>query len=225
MSPWGGPTIKPSAAVAPSAADPIIRRMTERLPYLTRDFPGIGGVIKQRAEDFFVQELPLYEPSGTGEHVYCEIQKVNVTTFEAVRRVAAALGVLPRDIGYAGMKDAHAVTRQILSILGTTEQAVMNLRLPNIAVLWAARHENKLRLGHLSANRFAGKIRNVEPTHVLRLRPIIEVLEKRGMPNYFGEQRFGRRGDNDRLGAAFLRDGTEAGLKLLLRQCDSPLGD
>src|SRR5205823_1969041 len=99
--------------------------MFTTLPYLTRDFPGIGGTIKQRAEDFFVQEIPLYEPSGDGEHVYCEIQKVGLTTFEAVDRIARALHVSPRDIGYAGLKDARAVSRQVLSIQGTSEQAVM----------------------------------------------------------------------------------------------------
>src|SRR4029450_12015129 len=110
------------------------------LPYLTRDFPGIGGVIKVRVEDFFVQEIPLYEPSGSGEHVYCEIEKVGLTTFDAVNRVAAALGVSSRDVGYAGLKDARAVTRQVLSVLGTTEEAAMGLRLPGITVRWAARH-------------------------------------------------------------------------------------
>src|SRR4051812_27677494 len=98
------------------------------LPYLTRAFPGVGGTIKNRAEDFFVQEIPLYEPSGEGDHVYCEIQKVGLTTFEAIARVARALGVPSRDIGYAGMKDARAVTRQILSIVGTTPEAVMSLK-------------------------------------------------------------------------------------------------
>src|SRR6478672_5929958 len=97
------------------------------LPYLTKDFPGIGGVIKQRAEDFFVQEIPLYEPTGDGEHVYCEIQKVGLTTFEAIHRIAAALDVPSRDIGYAGLKDARAISRQVLSIQGTTEDAVMGL--------------------------------------------------------------------------------------------------
>src|SRR6476660_9878128 len=93
--------------------------MPTELPYLT-DFAGIGGVIKQRPEDFFVQEIPLYEPSGEGEHVYAEIQKVGISTFEAIDRIARALDVSPRGIGYAGMKDAQAVTRQSLSILGTT---------------------------------------------------------------------------------------------------------
>jgi tRNA pseudouridine13 synthase len=181
------------------------------LPYLTRSFPGVGGTIKNRAEDFFVQEVPLYEPSGEGEHVYCEIQKVGLTTFEAVARLAKALRVPSREIGYAGMKDARAVTRQVLSIAGTTPDAVMALKLPDISVLWAARHGNKLRLGHLKGNRFAIKIRDVEPTHVLKLRPVIDELTRRGMPNYFGEQRFGRRGDNDLLGAALVR-GDNAGL-------------
>lgn len=190
--------------------------MIEQLPYLTRDFPGVGGSIKQRAEDFFVQEIPLYEPSGEGEHVYCEIQKVGLTTFEAVGRIASALGVSPREIGYAGMKDARAISRQVLSIWGTTQEAVMALRLPDITVQWAARHGNKLRLGHLAGNRFAIKIRDVDPMKVTTLRPMIDVIEKRGMPNYFGEQRFGRRGDNDKLGAALIRDDNEGVLKLLL---------
>ena len=186
------------------------------LPYLTPEFPGIGGTLKQRAEDFFVQEVPLYEPSGEGEHVYCEIQKVNLTTFEAVSRLAKALGVPSKSIGYAGLKDARAVSRQVFSIAGTTEERVMNLRLPDLSVRWAARHGNKLRLGHLRGNRFAIKVRDVEPTSVLRLRPAIDKLVRRGMPNYFGEQRFGRRGDNDRLGAALVRGDDAAVLALLL---------
>src|SRR4051795_7960338 len=190
------------------------------LPYLTHDFPGIGGVIKERAEDFFVQEVPLYEPSGEGEHVYAEIQKVGLTTFEVISRVARALGVPSREIGYAGMKDARAVTRQVLSVAGTTPEAVMSLRVPDVAVQWAARHTNKLRLGHLRGNRFAIKIRDVEPTGVLKIRPAIDELIRRGMPNYFGEQRFGRRGDNDRLGAALVRGDDRELLAQLLGRPD-----
>jgi tRNA pseudouridine13 synthase len=180
------------------------------LPYLTRDVPGIGGTIKNRPEDFFVQEIPLYEPGGEGEHVYCEIQKIRLTTFEAIDRIAAALGVSQRDIGYAGLKDARAISRQIFSIWGTTPEAVMALKVPDVTVQWAARHLNKLRLGHLAGNRFAIKIRDVEPTDVLKVGPILQTLQQRGLPNYFGEQRFGRRNDNDQLGAALVRgDGRE----------------
>lgn len=195
------------------------------LPPLTSDFAGVGGTIKQRAEDFFVQEIPLYEPSGEGEHVYCEIEKVGIATFDAVNRIAAALGVSSREIGYAGLKDARAVSRQILSVWGTSEEAVMGLQLPGITVRWAARHGNKLRLGHLAANRFAVKIRDVTPTDVVKLAGPIEVIRRRGLPNYFGEQRFGRRGDNDRLGAALVRDDNPTVLSLLLGQPDPSVDD
>lgn len=195
------------------------------LPPLTQDFAGVGGTIKQRVEDFFVQELPLYEPSGEGEHVYCEIQKVGVATFDAVHRIAAALDVSSREIGYAGLKDARAVSRQILSVWGTTEDAVMGLQLPGITVRWAARHGNKLRLGHLAANRFAVKIRDVNPTDVVKLTGPIEEIRRRGLPNYFGEQRFGRRGDNDRLGAALVRDDNIGVLTLLLGKPDPSVDD
>src|SRR5688572_10030440 len=195
------------------------------LPFLTRDFPGVGGTLKSRAEDFFVQEVPLYEPSGEGEHVYCEIQKVGLTTFEAIDRISAALRVPQRDVGYAGMKDARAITRQLLSIRGTTEQAVMGLRVPDVTVQWAARHGNKLRLGHLAGNRFAIKVRDVNPTDVVKLQPVMAALQKRGMPNYFGEQRFGRRGDNDRLGAAFLAGDDDGVLRLLLGTPNSEADD
>src|SRR5688572_14187185 len=195
------------------------------LPYLTPQFPGIAGVIKQRPEDFFVHKLPTYEPSGTGEHVYAEVQKVGLTTFDAINRIAGALGISSRDIGYAGLKDARAIARQVFSIPGTTEQAVMGLQLPGMSVQWAARHGNKLRLGHLRGNRFAIKIRDVNPTDVVKLGPAIELLTSRGMPNYFGEQRFGRRGDNDKLGATLIRGRPEELLHLLLGSPDPALDD
>lgn len=195
------------------------------LPYLTRSIPGIGGSIKNRAEDFFVQELPLYEPSGQGEHVYCEIQKVGVATFDAIDRLARALQVSPRDIGYAGLKDAQAVTRQMISIWGITQEQALAVNVPGVRVQSAERHVNKLRLGHLAGNRFAIKIRDVKPTDIVRLEPVLTKMERRGMPNFFGEQRFGRRGDNDRLGAALVRGDDQAVLKLLLGTPDPRVDD
>jgi tRNA pseudouridine13 synthase len=195
------------------------------LPYLTPDFAGIGGVIKQRPEDFFVQEVPLYEPSGEGEHVYAEVQKVGLTTFEAIHRLANRLGVSSRDIGYAGMKDAHAVTRQVFSIQGTTPEAVMAAHIDGLTVQWAARHGNKLRLGHLTGNRFAIKVREVDATDVVKVGPVLDTIQRRGLPNFFGEQRFGRRNNNDRLGAALIRSDNEAVLHLLLGAPEPELDD
>jgi MYXO-CTERM domain-containing protein len=124
--------------------------MSGILPYTSSGLPGVGGAIKRRAEDFFVQEIPLYEPSGEGEHVYCEVQKLGLTTFDAINRLARALNVSSRDIGYAGLKDANAITRQVFSIPLATPEQVMNAQLPDLTVQWAARHGNKLRLGHLA---------------------------------------------------------------------------
>ncbi len=196
-----------------------------QLPYLTKDFPGIGGVLKQRNEDFFVQEIPAYEPTGEGEHVYFEIQKIGLTTFEAITRIAKALNVPTRDIGYAGLKDARAISRQVLSLAGVSEQQVMDLRIDRLTVQWAARHGNKLRLGHLIGNRFAIKIREVNPTDVVKLQQPLTVLQQRGMPNFFGEQRFGRRGNNHLIGAALVRNDNPAVLQLLLGDPQPELDD
>ncbi|CAN5451151.1 tRNA pseudouridine(13) synthase TruD [soil metagenome] len=195
------------------------------LPFLTTDLPGIGGAIKQREEDFFVQEIPLYEPAGEGEHVYCEVQKVGLTTFDALHRIGNAFNISVRDIGYAGLKDAKAITRQVFSIPLVPTEAVMALKLPDITVLWAARHLNKLRLGHLKGNRFAIKIRDVNPTDVVKLRPMIDVIEKHGMPNYFGEQRFGWRGNSDLLGGALIAGDNVRLLQLLLGSPDPAIDD
>jgi tRNA pseudouridine13 synthase len=186
------------------------------LPYLTPDFPGIAGTLKARPEDFFVQEIPLYEPSGQGEHTYVEITKVGLTTFDAITRISKALNVSSRGIGYAGMKDAQAVTRQTFSIFGTNPEKVMALKIPGITVHWAIPHVNKLRLGHLKANRFAIRLRDVNPTDVVKLQPVLKTIQQRGLPNFFGEQRFGRRGDNHLLGAAIIRSDPKGLLDQLL---------
>ncbi len=197
------------------------------LPYLLDSFPGIGGVIKQRPEDFFVQELPLYEPSGEGEHLYVEIQKTRLTTFDAIGRLAQALDLDPRAIGYAGLKDAFAISRQVLSLprRGLDEDRLRALRWDDLQILWAMPHGNKLRLGHLAGNRFAIRIRNVQPTDVVKVRPVLLELHRRGMPNYFGEQRFGRRSDNHLLGAALIREDNDAVLRHLLGSPDPRTDD
>ncbi len=186
------------------------------LPYFLSDFEGIGGKIKQRPEDFFVQEIPLYEPTGDGDHVMAEIEKVGISTFEACDYIGRQLGIDRRGIGYAGMKDGQAVTRQILTIPLVKPEAVMAITSDRLTVKWAAKHRSKIRLGHLSGNRFAIKIRNVDPTKVVLLKPQLDILSKRGVPNFFGEQRFGRRGNNDLLGAAFVRGDDKEVLRLLL---------
>jgi tRNA pseudouridine13 synthase len=170
--------------------------------YLTSDLAGIGGVIKERVEDFQVEELSLYPPADEGEHTFFEIQKTGLATFEALRVIARALHVSSNSLGYAGLKDARAVTCQVFSVHGVPPEDVLAVDLPGIRVLWARRHRKKLKIGHLRGNRFTIRIRGVEKAALPACQAILDVLVRRGVPNYYGPQRFGQRGDSARLGQA-----------------------
>jgi tRNA pseudouridine13 synthase len=173
--------------------------------YLTDGLPGIGGTIKERVEDFLVEELPLYPPSGTGDHTFFEITKTGLSTFQAVRVIARALGVPSNRLGYAGLKDAQAITSQVLSVHGRLPETVTALDLPNIDVVWAERHKSKLKIGHLRGNRFTIRVRDVDCSALASCQAILEVLAQRGVPNRYGSQRFGRRGNSGELGKAVVR--------------------
>jgi tRNA pseudouridine13 synthase len=179
-------------------------------PYLTADLPGVGGRIKAQAADFYVVELPLYLACGEGEHTYARIQKTGLSTFEAVRRISRALGIDPRQAGYAGLKDAHAVTVQWLSLGDVPPARVERLDLPGIQILAVDRHTNKLRVGHLSGNRFKIRVRDVPEASLPAAQAILDRLVAHGVPNYYGEQRFGLRGDTHLLGRALVRQDAEA---------------
>lgn len=172
------------------------------LPLLTADLPGTGGEARVAPEDFEVEEVPAYLPAGVGEHLYLWVEKRDLTTAEAARMLAQALGENPRDVGYAGQKDRRAVTRQWFSIL--TKRDDVTIDDPRLRVLDVKRHGNKLRLGHLRANRFTLRIQGVVPDALARAQAIVEVLQGRGLANFYGSQRFGRDGDNAQLGAALL---------------------
>jgi tRNA pseudouridine13 synthase len=178
--------------------------------YLTEELPGTGGWIKENPADFAVEELPLYSPSGDGGHTFFEIRKVGLSTFQAVRTIGQALGVSPNRISYAGLKDAQAVTCQVLSVDGIAPEVVMAVEVPNIRILWAERHNNRLRIGHLRGNRFTIRIRGVEEALVDRCQAILGVLRRRGVPNRYGPQRFGQRGDSDLLGRDVVRKDAQA---------------
>ena len=177
----------------------------ERLPYLTRSYPGIGGQVKVEPDDFVVEEIPLYIPCGDGAHTYLFVEKRGISTYHMVGRVARALGVPPEAVGYAGLKDARAVTRQMISIEGVAPEQAQALQLDGVRVVSAARHGNKLKLGHLAGNRFALRVRGVAPEAVAGAEVVLAELGRRGVPNYFGEQRFGVRENTHLLGRALLR--------------------
>jgi tRNA pseudouridine13 synthase len=194
--------------------------MTANLAYLTSDLPGIGGVIKQRPEDFFVEEQPIYPPCGRGEHLYLLIEKRNCTTSDVVHRLARVFRVDPGDVGYAGLKDKNAVTRQHLSIT-LPDQANDSTLLPRVEsdrvkVLGVWRHENKLRRGHLVGNRFVIHIRGVDPSAAVPAKRILDRLTVTGAPNFIGDQRFGYRQQNHELGRLMLLGQWKPMLDLML---------
>ena len=157
-----------------------------RHPYLTADIHGTGGVIKESPDDFIVSEIPAYQPSGSGEHLYLTIEKRGISTLEAIRRIAGRLKLSDRDVGYAGMKDAVGVTRQTISLQGTKPEVALSLQLDGITVCSVIRHTNKLKPGHLKGNRFQITIRGVAPGAFAGLRRIAGASSDRPSPSRAG---------------------------------------
>lgn len=185
-------------------------------PRLLVDFQPAAGVIKEDYEDFLVEEVPLYAASGVGTHTYFLLEKRGLSTMQAVHDLARTLNVRRRDIGYAGLKDARAVTRQWMSVEHVPRERLENLELARMRVLQVTSHTNKLRLGHLLGNAFAIKIRQTEPQRLAELQDALAALTEKGVPNYFGQQRFGGRGDAWQIGRAVVRGDLEEALDLIL---------
>lgn len=177
-------------------------------PLRTADLPKVGGSLGPNPEDFVVDEIPAYSPSGQGEHVYLRVRKRLMTTRDAALALSRSARVSERDIGYAGMKDKHGVTTQWFS-LPRTASAPESLTLPpELEVLEISRHANKLRTGHLRGNRFVLGIVDVPPGGLERARVLFAYLSEHGLFNTFGAQRFGRDGQNLATALAWLRGET-----------------
>lgn len=180
------------------------------LPLLTGALPGIGGAFKATPEDFEVEEIPAYEPAGAvvgeSEHLFMWIEKRGRTTQDVAKALARHAGIQERDIGWAGLKDRQAVTRQYLcGPAKALEPKLADFVMEGVTVVRSMRHRNKLKSGHLKGNRFTITLRDVERPEVAR--EALQMLQQQGVPNYFGEQRFGLGGDNAAKGKAILQAG------------------
>ncbi len=156
--------------------------------------------IKVRPEDFVVDEIPLYEPSGEGGHTFVRIEKRMRSTEQVARDLARKLDVSPRDVGYAGRKDRVAVTRQWFSVPDCDPERVKGIELQDARVLDAVRHGHKLRTGHLQGNRFEIRVEGLDAAQAQAAAVEGERIAREGFPNRFGDQRFGRAGDNAERG-------------------------
>jgi tRNA pseudouridine13 synthase len=176
--------------IAPRSQGPALEPHVP--PFEHTDLPAVGGRVGPEPADFVVDEVPLYAASGSGDHWYVRLGKERATTFELVSAVASAAGVHERDIGYAGMKDKHAITTQWLSVPAAARTAPEAWALPPaFRVLEVTRHNNKLRTGHLAANRFRIRLVGVEPDALERGAALARRVAQQGVGNYFGRQRFG----------------------------------
>jgi tRNA pseudouridine13 synthase len=186
-----------------------MNQMDWHVPYLTEDLPGIRGTLRSETDDFIVEEIPAYDPCGEGEHTFFRIEKRGITTMMLIKQIAQKMDLPSKAISCAGLKDKYAVARQTLCIHNVQPEVIQKISLDNARVLWTARHTNKLRTGHLRGNQFIVRIRSVVPEAAKLAAPILETLSIRGVPNAYGEQRFGNRGDNHLIGYYLLQNDRE----------------
>lgn len=165
--------------------------------------PPLRGRLRVSAEDFEVDEVLGFEPDGAGEHCYLRIEKRNANTEWVARQLALFAGVAPLCVGYSGLKDRHALTRQTFSVQlpGRADPDWSALAVDGVRVLAVARHSRKLKRGAHAGNRFRIRLREVQGSREDAAHRIVAITQQ-GVPNYFGEQRFGRNGENLRAAHA-----------------------
>ena len=180
--------------------------MTQALPY-AHGGPVINVALRVEAGDFRVEEILGFEPSGEGEHAFLWIEKSGANTEWVARQLAQAAGVPAMAVGFAGLKDRHAITRQMFSVQmpGRPDPDWNALAIPGVTILSATRHGRKLKRGAHRGNRFRIRLREVRGARDAVERKL-EAIRRRGVPNYFGEQRFGRNGGNLALAEALFAD-------------------
>jgi tRNA pseudouridine13 synthase len=160
----------------------------------------IDFYFKQTPQTFVVEEVPLYPFSNEGEHLILKVRKKNLTTWQMLKIISEQIGVKLRDIGYAGLKDKNALTYQYISIPKKFENDVTKLNHLDIKIIEKTYHNNKIKIGHLKGNRFFITLKKVLPINAKKIDSVLKNIEKFGMPNYFGYQRFGTEQNNFELG-------------------------
>ncbi|MEM1182488.1 MAG: tRNA pseudouridine(13) synthase TruD [Acidobacteriota bacterium] len=162
-------------------------------------------------EDFQVEELPLYAPDGDGSFLWLWTEKRGIDTAQAARLLAEACDLPRKEVGWAGRKDRHAVTRQAFTLPADRESRLASFSSDELSILDARRTRGRLRAGQLSGNRFTLKIRDVDAPQAAAAAGHLEALDRRGLPNRFGSQRYGRDGRNVERGRRLLEGGRVRG--------------
>jgi len=154
-------------------------------------------VFNPTSRDFIVDEIPLYPFTGEGEHLIVHVRKKDMTTWEMISAIAKYCKIKQRDIGYAGLKDKNAMTMQYISLLAKdNEEKLKTFNHDKIKILSTTRHNNKIRTGHLKGNHFKVRLKKVLGVQKDKLDSVTKWIKQHGVPNYFGNQRFGTDGNN-----------------------------
>ena len=195
---------------SPGRADAAIE-MLANLPYASQSLPGIGGAIKIQPEHFVVEEILPYGPCGQGEHIYATFRRSGWNTADAAGAIRKRLGLALPDVGWGGRKDKTAVVVQTVSLrcgvnfpLAEIEKAFVDLPFELLAV---DRHRNKIKTGHVAANRFTIVVSRSESDALPRAQAVAGRLKQTGVPNFYGPQRFGHGMQNVPRGFAFFSSG------------------
>lgn len=168
--------------------------------------PGAEGNIRSCPEDFVVEEIPRVQPEGNGSHLWLWVEKRSANTDWVAKEIARAANCAARDVGYAGLKDRHAITRQWFSVpvAPDTEISLEDVEIEGVKVLESRYHTRKLKRGTLDGNRFRLRIRQFTDDDG-QTAGRLERIRKTGVPNYFGPQRFGHNGQNVERGVRLLQ--------------------
>lgn len=153
-------------------------------------------VFNPSPRDFTVEEIPLYEFTGEGEHLVLQVRKKELTTWEMLDVISNHVGIPRREMGYAGLKDKYAMTIQYISLPAKFEEQIKAFTHDKIKILSTMRHNNKIRVGHLKGNRFNIRLKKVLGVQKDKLDSVLKWIKVNGVPNYFGNQRFGTDGNN-----------------------------
>lgn len=157
--------------------------------------PPVRGRMRSCPEDFRVEEQLNFVPSGDGEHLLLLVRKCGLNTADVSRWLSDALSVRRRDVTHAGLKDRHAVTDQWFGVHLPGREVKLPEPPENVRLLGSVRHRRKLRVGALKGNRFVIRIRALQGER-RKLAQRLQTVARFGVPNWFGDQRFGRGAGN-----------------------------
>lgn len=179
--------------------------MDTKRVYLS-DHKPLNFLFQQNRNDFIVEEIPLERFSNKGNFLVMKIKKTDTSTWELLDHISKVLHISPSQIGYAGLKDKNATTTQYISIPLNKSKGFEKINSKNIKILQSFKHNEKIKIGDLKGNRFKIVLKDIVPDELHSFYRALSTIQKHGLPNYFGYQRFGKQNDFEKAKAVAYGD-------------------